>query len=383
MEISNYSVLIGTSFTCFLSSVLYFYKEYNFKENRYILYAIFTITAILMIDKLEDSQLHDFLGNSLANFLENLRLAFIFPVFIYLFITQILNRKVGLAEKFSLVFPFVFFTSLSIILKSHNDIYVQFSGKNFSGIHWLENFCLLLFSSYLFYKLHIIFKTEKNQNTLKVNESWLKQIISISFFLSLSFICFIFYKLTFDFKVIWFSNLIKSLTSLYFFWLCFRGISELRITEERNEINLKLKNEVPTRKVKEDFTVKNNNSDDEPEYLKGINKLLEIEKLYRETDLSRERMAEKLGISPGYLSEVINSNYQQNFSTLINSYRIKEALNLLKDPEFSRYSIVAIAYEVGFNSKSAFYNAFKKETGTTPSVYLSQPKEKIISPGNF
>lgn len=370
MEITNYSIIISTIFTCFLSCVLYFYEEYNFKDNKYIICAILTITAILAIDKLEESYLYNSSGSSLTNFLENLRLAFIFPVFIYLFITQILNRNVVKAKKIYLVLPFIFFTSLSIILKLHNEVDMQSSRRDFNSLHWLENIALLVFCSYLFYKLNIVVKTEKIQNSLKISEIWLKQIINISFLLALSFICFIFYKLVFDFKVIWFLNLIKLLTSLYFFWLCFRGISELRIKEERNEITLKLKNTTNSRKQAFSISVKTS-SGNEPEYLKGLNNLLELDKLYRETDLSRERIAEKLAISPGYLSEIINSHYNQNLSSLINSYRIKEALQLLQDPEFSKYNIISVAYEVGFNSKSAFYKAFKKETGTTPSAYLS------------
>lgn len=372
MEISNYSVFISTSFTCFLSSILYFYKEYNFKDNKYIIFAILTITTILIIDKLEDSYFITFPGTLLTNFLENLRLAFIFPVFIYLFISQILNRSVGKAEKIYLVLPFIFFTGLSVALKSHNHVYVQLSGRDFNSLYWLENIVLLFFSSYLFFKLNKMVKTEKNQNTLKINENWLKQIITVSSILTLSFICLIFYKLVFDFKAIWFSNSIKLLTSLYFFWLCFRGILELKITEERNEINLKLKKTLVSSDEQELSKLSKTISGNESEYLKGINDSLELDKLYRETDLSRERLAEKLGISPGYLSEIINSNYNQNFSSLINSYRIKEALELLQDPEFSKYSIVFVAHEVGFNSKSAFYKAFKKETGTTPSTYLSK-----------
>ncbi|UGU15447.1 helix-turn-helix domain-containing protein [Sinomicrobium kalidii] len=242
---------------------------------------------------------------------------------------------------------------------------------------------LLIFSSYLFYRITNIIKAEKARNTLKLDEGWLNQIKGVSYVLTLLFICFNCYKLIFDFKVEWFSNILKLSTSVYFFWLCFRGVSELRIKEERHEITRKLKS-ASNDSIKQFFSEPGRTSrGNEQEYLKEIDHLLNSDKVYRKSDLSRELFAERIGISPGYLSEIINTNYNQNFSSLINSYRIKEAMALLQDPEFSKYSIVSVAYEVGFNSKSAFYKAFKKETGTTPSDYLSQPMKKVVTDTSF
>ncbi|MGS2763028.1 helix-turn-helix domain-containing protein [Sinomicrobium sp. M5D2P9] len=270
-----------------------------------------------------------------------------------------------------LFIPFVFFTALSVIFKLHNDVYVEVTRLKFSYLYWFENISLFVFSSCLFYKISGTIKAEKTQNTLKLDENWLNQIKGVSYLLTLLFISFNCYKLVFDFKVEWFSNILKLFTSVYFFWLCFRGISELRIKDERNEITQKLK-PASNNPGKRAFSGSGKTSrGNEPEYVRVIDELLNVGKLYRKPDLSREYIAEKIGISPGYLSEIINSNYNQNFSSLVNSYRIKEAMELLQHPEFSKYNIVSVAYEVGFNSKSSFYKAFKKETGTTPSIYLS------------
>ena len=66
---------------------------------------------------------------------------------------------------------------------------------------------------------------------------------------------------------------------------------------------------------------------------------------------------------------MINVLELQNFLDFINQKRIKRAEEMLGGPTFSQYTILAIAHEVGFNSKSAFYTAFKKFTGHTPTTY--------------
>ena len=58
-----------------------------------------------------------------------------------------------------------------------------------------------------------------------------------------------------------------------------------------------------------------------------------------------------------------------SFPDYLNSFRIEEAKSYLKNPEFSKYTIVSIGLEAGFNSKSSFYSVFKKTTGETPAAF--------------
>lgn len=104
-------------------------------------------------------------------------------------------------------------------------------------------------------------------------------------------------------------------------------------------------------------------------YYKQLRLLLEKEKIYQNPELSLTIVAEKLNISGPYLSQLVNKLSNNNFSDFINSYRIRDAEYMLLDSEFARYTNVAVGLEAGFNSKSAFYNSFKKHTGRTPSQY--------------
>jgi len=93
------------------------------------------------------------------------------------------------------------------------------------------------------------------------------------------------------------------------------------------------------------------------------------DKPYIDNELKLQDIASYLGLPPYQLSQVINTELKTNFYSLINKYRIEEARRLLIDPDKQHLNILEIALETGFNSKSAFNTAFKKNTTMTPSQY--------------
>jgi AraC-like DNA-binding protein len=93
------------------------------------------------------------------------------------------------------------------------------------------------------------------------------------------------------------------------------------------------------------------------------------ERPYLESQLTLPQLAQQLGISPNYLSQVINEQLQKNFFDFINEYRVAEAKSKLIADSTRKSSIADVAYDSGFNSKSAFYTAFKKHVGMTPSEF--------------
>jgi len=96
---------------------------------------------------------------------------------------------------------------------------------------------------------------------------------------------------------------------------------------------------------------------------------VKTEKPYQESELTIADLAERVNIPTHYLSQTINEKLNCTFLDFINEYRVEEAKLKLRDENYENYTIIAIAYEAGFNSKTAFYTAFKKFTGTTPSQY--------------
>ncbi|WP_034256888.1 helix-turn-helix domain-containing protein [Adhaeribacter aquaticus] len=98
---------------------------------------------------------------------------------------------------------------------------------------------------------------------------------------------------------------------------------------------------------------------------------------YTNSKLTLNELAVKLKIQPYILSRVINEGYNKNFFDFINTYRIEEFKKRLEIPRFKNYTLLAIAFEVGFNSKSAFNRSFKRITNQSPSEYFNLTKEDI------
>lgn len=97
--------------------------------------------------------------------------------------------------------------------------------------------------------------------------------------------------------------------------------------------------------------------------------LIREKKLFLDPEISLTSMAERLHLSPGYLSQLINSHAGIGFNDLINLHRVNAAMVMLQHPDYSNYTVHAIALEAGFNTKSCFYRAFKKNTGFTPTEF--------------
>jgi AraC-like DNA-binding protein len=104
-------------------------------------------------------------------------------------------------------------------------------------------------------------------------------------------------------------------------------------------------------------------------YLKKLVIVMERDKPYLDGDLTLSKLAAKLALPSHHLSQIINERLNQNFFDLVNAHRVEEAKRKLVDPARRHYSLLAIAEEVGFNSKSAFNAAFKKQANMTPSDF--------------
>jgi len=107
-------------------------------------------------------------------------------------------------------------------------------------------------------------------------------------------------------------------------------------------------------------------------HLKQLKNLFENEHLYLDSDLNLNQTAEKIGISPRDLSQVINENEKKNFSEFVNGYRIEKAKKLLIDSQYEQEKIATIAYDCGFGNVTSFNLAFKAATLLTPSQYRKQ-----------
>ena len=114
---------------------------------------------------------------------------------------------------------------------------------------------------------------------------------------------------------------------------------------------------------------------DRKSLMKNIAIMMEEDKLFCDEDLSLNRFSHALEINPHQLSAFLNEHYGKNFNSFINTYRIGYACSQIEsDPDIN---ILSAAFASGFNSYSAFFTAFKKETGKSPREYKKETLSQL------
>lgn len=126
-----------------------------------------------------------------------------------------------------------------------------------------------------------------------------------------------------------------------------------------------LRTSKPTAVSTSDFT------EDESSKLKmGLEELLQDSKQFLNPEISLRSLSEKLGINPNKLSKFINDRLKTNFNELVNGYRLEHFKKIALHPENNHLTLLGLAYDSGFNSKTVFNTYFKKVTGITPKQWL-------------
>ena len=109
--------------------------------------------------------------------------------------------------------------------------------------------------------------------------------------------------------------------------------------------------------------------------LTQLQQLMEAEGAYQDADLSLRQLAERLNLTANKLSWLLNEHVGQNFNAYINTFRLKQFQRLALDPANSHLTLLGLAYESGFNSKTVFNAYFKKSTGMTPRAWVKKQQQ--------
>lgn len=104
-------------------------------------------------------------------------------------------------------------------------------------------------------------------------------------------------------------------------------------------------------------------------YKRELKHAMEVDKMYLNNKLSINEVSEKLNIPRQYISEVLNVHMNISFQDYVNKYRVEEFVNRLQNVQNDHLTLLGIANDVGFNSKSSFNAIFKKYKGLTPSQF--------------
>ena len=111
-------------------------------------------------------------------------------------------------------------------------------------------------------------------------------------------------------------------------------------------------------------------------YVYQLESLMSTEKPFLDQDLTLRHLAESLELPPNYVSQLLNEGLEKNFSEYINTFRLATFKEKVKDPSQKHLTILALAYDSGFNSKTVFNTFFKKAMGITPKTYWNQIQTK-------
>ncbi|CAL2093857.1 HTH araC/xylS-type domain-containing protein [Tenacibaculum sp. 190524A05c] len=166
-------------------------------------------------------------------------------------------------------------------------------------------------------------------------------------------------------------------TTVIIFILGYQGLRYLRILKERKNIRADIDTASEELINESDQEVKSETEDNkyETQFLE-IDKFIKSEKIYLQPKYTLQNLSGDLNIGSSTLSATINKNAKKSFVDYINEMRVKQAKKFLLDHKYEGYTIASIGLESGFNSKSAFYDVFKKHTGMTPLAFKNNNSEK-------
>lgn len=116
--------------------------------------------------------------------------------------------------------------------------------------------------------------------------------------------------------------------------------------------------------------------------LQKIKTAIEEDKIYMQPAITLTQFSEAIETPTYLVSKATKSIYSKSFPEVINSFRIKTITKKLSQPNNANEKIEDLAYDVGFNTSSAFYNAFKKETSMSPRAYQKMIQEKLLDNTN-
>ncbi len=316
---------------------------------------------------------------------------FLFSAFFFTYILKVVDHGLLKSKKYIWIyFPIV--VSIIIHTIAHLEynfslIKIEFDGKVelYDLIFGLEEIGSYIFTITLLVWSYILIK--KSTKKTGISLTWVKKLWLFICVLTSTWVLLFLVDLflvdrypQLDHYFLYDLYLLAIELSLFVYWVAYTGLYKLKIVSERKEI-LDILRRMSNESLKGDASKESKKtvgaSNDFVEnniYFVQLERLLKEQFIYRDPDLSREVVAEKLGISTGYLSQIVNKVTQKKFTSYVNSFRVEEAKRLMLDAQFDKYSLLSIGLESGFKSKTTFYKSFKKETGFTPNEFKKQHK---------
>ncbi|HPE55739.1 MAG TPA: helix-turn-helix domain-containing protein [Bacteroidales bacterium] len=375
MPVINIIILVGSIQGIFLSFLIFFKKHIVF--HRLFGVILFSISLALLIAYLQlvlDYQTYSFL----IKLNVGLPLIFVPGLLIYL-------RKLSGTHTVNDVFTYLLFLPLALIIIYNLPFYFgnvsnkleYFIRNEIEGKpHLIERFeeIFIEFFVTLFSFIAIIESRKYKKrvelvfsNQSKAKSRWIS-FLAYSMFILTSFALILSVLALFIEQTPLELNFVTAIGStIVIYYIAYYLLTHQQaFTEISSELS-NLSSTEPGNTLKKDSEAKLHK-----EFEKKIIDQLQKEKIYTNPNITLSALADKIGLPPYLTSKIINTNLNFNFYTLVNYYRLEQVKQeLLVNPE---KSIIEIAWDAGFNSKTTFYEAFKKDTGLSPSEFINRNK---------
>lgn len=303
-----------------------------------------------------------------------------FPSFLYLYIKYLISG-VNKFKPFDLVhfLPFMFISFYVLFLSYYNP---KFSNLLYSNgdigllLIVFGVISIAIFTLYGYYTIHLLNKYRKTVDNLysfhntNVSLKWVWTLVLI--FYSYYFLAIIINGLNKAFEIDFrMSNILIPVYTFFIYTISFRGYVQPKLLAQKEETE--------DNKPTESYQKSGLKKSDADKYAKMITKLMQEEKLWLNPEVNLKEISQHSEIQQHYITQVLNEQLNKNLYTFVNEFRTNEVIRLFNDKKYNNWSIIAIAFESGFNSKSSFNTFFKKFTGKTPSEYRKELSPKQTS----
>ncbi|MCV9927298.1 helix-turn-helix domain-containing protein [Flavobacterium sp. LS1R49] len=353
---------------------------FNSNSNKYLAYLIFTLSIILLnhVFEIEDA----FTSYPFLRFIDHIEWVFLIPAFIFLFIINRVDDTVKSKQKIYLCFiPFTYSAVLNITydLDRVAGIYtIPESGINLiTTLGLIQLFLAVTFIPFLPLYSYFMIRHLKDSQEKK----WTITLLTIISSLLFAWLITCLAGLFFQYDISPTMNVLALSATFIIHWTAYIGIYKYKLAKDKGAIynflnnkdlaisysNLEIAENIVPEEYRESITADNL-------YFQKLEHLCKDQHIYTDSTLNREKVAEKLGISPGYVSQIINTITEDNFANYINNYRIEAVKEMISNSEYENYNLLTMGLESGFTSKTTFYKAFKKVTGQTPNEYKNTSK---------
>ncbi len=303
-----------------------------------------------------------------------------FGPYVYLYTVYLVDRKLKFDPKDLLHFlPFILLTIIYFIFFKDrlSLIDVAYFNKDVLLIPRLI-IGITYFGMVIYYTIITFKKLNEFRSGLESQFSFWSQQLRLwwlnfipflfSLFFLLYFVSGIINALTFR-EIIVVSDLSQVGLTLIAFLISYFGLRQPPLFQNENigleEMELQLSREEASKEKKElsfsDIEIE--------EKVINLNRIMKEDKPYLNSVLTLYDLATKANMPRNELTNLLNKNIGKNFFSYVNEFRLNEVIKRFKNEKYKHYTIIAIAYDCGFNSKSTFNSLFKQQTGQTPSAY--------------